>query len=248
MLGRFNDFLKKVVLRISEARDLGDSDRYAFYEHTKDIIAAPPDVLRVDEKHLREYRCSTWWASSSRRTTKRVAIYLPPDDRRHYVAWSDLNRTDFDADYFNSIYKWFADGGSGHAAAYLRTLDLAGFDPKAPPPQTDAFWEMVVSGRAPEDAPMADALDRLGNPDAVTLKQIEASADADLALWLRDRRNCRAMPHRLEECGYVAARNSNAKDGLWKIQGARQAVYAKQALSPQERAAAAAALVRWCSA
>ena len=248
MLGRFNDFLKKVVLRISEARDLGDSDRYAFYEHTKDIIAAPPDVLRVDEKHLREYTVFNVVGVVLTTNHKTGGIYLPPDDRRHYVAWSDLNRTDFDADYFNSIYKWFADGGSGRAAAYLRTLDLAGFDPKAPPPQTDAFWEMVVSGRAPEDAPMADALDRLGNPDAVTLKQIEANADADLALWLRDRRNSRAMPHRLEECGYVAARNSNAKDGLWKIQGARQAVYARHALSAQERAVAAAALVRWCSA
>jgi len=55
MLGRFNGFVKSVILRISEARDLGDTDRYGFYEHTKTLTAAPPDVLRVDEKHLREY-------------------------------------------------------------------------------------------------------------------------------------------------------------------------------------------------
>ena len=41
MMGRFNGFLKSVILRVSEARDLGDSDRYAFYEHMKPIIAAP---------------------------------------------------------------------------------------------------------------------------------------------------------------------------------------------------------------
>jgi hypothetical protein len=55
MLGRFNWFLKSVILRVSEARDLGEVNRYAFYEHMKAIIAAPPDVLPVDEKHLREY-------------------------------------------------------------------------------------------------------------------------------------------------------------------------------------------------
>lgn len=32
MLGRFNGFLKSVILRVSEARDLGDVDRYAFYD------------------------------------------------------------------------------------------------------------------------------------------------------------------------------------------------------------------------
>src|ERR1700730_7177230 len=55
LLGRFNTFLKSVVLRISEARDLGDVDRFAFYDRMKTCTAAPPDVLRVDEKHLREY-------------------------------------------------------------------------------------------------------------------------------------------------------------------------------------------------
>src|SRR6516165_691150 len=55
VLGRFNGFLKSVVLRVSEARDLGDSDRFKFYDHMKAYTAAPPDVLRVDEKNLREH-------------------------------------------------------------------------------------------------------------------------------------------------------------------------------------------------
>ena len=55
MLGRFNGFLKSVILRVSEARDLGDVNRFQFYDHMKSYTAAPPDVLRVDEKNLREY-------------------------------------------------------------------------------------------------------------------------------------------------------------------------------------------------
>jgi len=54
MLGRFNGFVCSVILRVSEARDLGDVNRFAFYEHMKPYLAAPPDVLRCDEKNLRE--------------------------------------------------------------------------------------------------------------------------------------------------------------------------------------------------
>jgi hypothetical protein len=40
MLGRFNGFLKSVILRISEARDLGEFDRFKFYDHMKTYTAA----------------------------------------------------------------------------------------------------------------------------------------------------------------------------------------------------------------
>jgi hypothetical protein len=55
LLGRFNGFLKSVVLRVSEARDLGDVNRYQFHDHMKSYTAAPPDVLRIDEKFTREH-------------------------------------------------------------------------------------------------------------------------------------------------------------------------------------------------
>ena len=45
LTGRFNPFLKSVILRVSEARDLGDVDRYAFYETTKTMWAARRDML-----------------------------------------------------------------------------------------------------------------------------------------------------------------------------------------------------------
>ena len=63
-------------------------------------------------------------------------LYLPSDDRRHYVAWSDSSREQFPADYWQQMYVWYAAGGDAHVAAYLRHKDLRGFDPKAPPPKT----------------------------------------------------------------------------------------------------------------
>jgi Family of unknown function (DUF5906) len=77
VLGRFNGYLKSVILRINEARDLGEYDRYKFYDHLKALTAAPPDVLPIDEKNLREY---TRIASvlSTQPTIKRTAFICPP--------------------------------------------------------------------------------------------------------------------------------------------------------------------------
>ena len=107
---------------------------------------------------------------------KTDGIYLPADDRRHYVAWSALTREDFTADYWQELYRWYAGGGHGHVAAYLAALDLTEFDPKAPPPKTPAFWDIVDANRAPEDAELADVLETLKkrNPAtaAVTLSSL----------------------------------------------------------------------------
>ena len=78
VLGRFNGFLKSVILRVNEARDLGDVDRYQFYDHMKAYTAAPPDVLRVDEKNLREHSILTASASSSPPTTRPTASICRP--------------------------------------------------------------------------------------------------------------------------------------------------------------------------
>jgi hypothetical protein len=242
MLGRFNPFVKSVILRVSEARDLGDTDRFGFYEHTKAYTAAPPDVLRVDEKHMREHAVLNVCGVIIT-TNNKDSLHLPGDDRRHFVAWSARKKEDFPPDYWTVMYRWFANGGIEIVAHYLATLDISGFDPKAPPPKTPAFWEIVDSSRSPEDAEMADALDRLGSPAAITLGSIVTRAAPDFADYLRDRRNRRKIPHRLDECGYVPVRNAS-KDGLWVIAGKRQAIYAKRELPLRDQLAAAERLTK----
>jgi hypothetical protein len=244
MLARFNGFLKSVILRVSEARDLGDVNRYAFYDHMKVYTASPPDVLRVDEKHLREYNILNCVGVIITTNHKTDGIYLPDDDRRHYVAWSDLTKNDFTPDYWNSLYGWYNNGGDGHVAAFLAKRDLSAFDAKAPPARTNAFLEIVDAGRAPEDAEFADVLDRLGWPDAVTLHRLQVSTDdANFREWLNERKNRRAIPHRLAEVGYVPIRNRDAKSGLWQIGGKRQAVYTRSDLTERDRITAARELI-----
>jgi hypothetical protein len=92
LLGRFNGYLKSVILRVSEARDLGDVNRFQFYDHLKSYTASPPDVLRIDEKHLREYSILNCTGLIITTNHKADGIYLPADDRRHFVAWSDCTK------------------------------------------------------------------------------------------------------------------------------------------------------------
>jgi hypothetical protein len=239
MLGRFNSFIKSVILRVSEARDLGEIDRFKFYDHSKVFTAAPPDVLRVDEKNLREhyvFNCLGFIITTNHKTD---GIYLPADDRRHYVAWSNLSKDDFDAGYWSTLWHWYVAEGFGHVAAYLGELDLSGFDVKAPPPKTPAFWNIVNASQAPEDAELADVLDALGNSNAITRTQLITKASGGIAEWLMERKNWRTLPHRLERRGYVAVRNPDRDDGLWIVEGVRQVIYAKTTLSLAEQLRAA---------
>jgi hypothetical protein len=241
VLGRFNGFLKSVVLRVSEARDLGEFDRFQFYDHMKTYIAAPPDMLRIDEKNLREYPIVNCCGVLITTNHKIDGIYLPADDRRHYVAWSDLKKEDqkFQDGYWNQIWGFYEDGGARHVAAYLLQHDISKFDPKAPPPKTAAFWTIADASRAPEESELTDLLEAVGRPDAITLNKLQNSAQGDFAYWLRDRKNRRVIPHRLEKCGYTPVRNPIAQDGLWKVQNKRQAVYVKMELSVPNQIAAA---------
>jgi len=245
LMGRFNGFIKSVILRVSEARDLGEVDRYGLYEHLKIYTAAPPNVLRCDEKNKREYGVMNVCGVIITTNHKSGGIYLPADDRRHFVAWSECTKENFKKVYWEDLWSWYEKGGHGHVAAYLKSRDLDKFDPKAPPEKTTEFWEIVDAARAPEDAEMADALDDLGNPVAVTIGMIlEKGANEDFCNWLSDRRNRRKIPHRFETAGYVRVLNNDAKDGLWVKSGKRNVIYAKKELTKRDRIVAAKNLMR----
>ena len=195
-LGRFNGFLKSVILRVNEARDLGEFDRYAFYDHMKAFIAAPPDVIRVDEKHIREY----YGLQPHRRRD-----HHQPQDRRHLPASRrpaafrgvvQLEQGGFRRSITGAIsIGWYGNGGNEAVAEFLASRDLSDFDAKAPPPKTGAFFEIANANRAPEDAELADVLDDLGQPDVVTLDRVASQASVlqpSFAEWLRDPRPTRA--------------------------------------------------------
>ena len=96
-----------------------------------------------------------------------------------------------------------------------------------------------------EDAELADVIDALGNPDALTLGQLidhTAEIGAAAADWLMERKNRRAIPHRMERCDYVPVRNPDRaanSSGLWIVGKQRQMIYALASLDPDVQIAAA---------
>src|SRR5262249_31028700 len=58
LVSKNNGFLKSLIARLSEARDVSDQgtvNRYQLNDHVKEMLAAPPNTLRVNEKYINEY-------------------------------------------------------------------------------------------------------------------------------------------------------------------------------------------------
>ena len=206
----FSPFVKAVVLRVNEGHDLGDSERinrYALYERTKIYAASPPEVLRCNEKFLLPYYVPNVLGLIITTNHKSDGIYLPSDDRRHYVAWSHRTKEEFEPEYFDRLWDWLRDeGGGADVAAYLAQRDLKAFNPHAPPRRTAAFFDIINAGQAPEDAELDDGLDELGRPGVCSLQTIAMTKIGATMEWLFDRR-ARRRPCRI---GWRAAAMSSA--------------------------------------
>jgi hypothetical protein len=48
-----------------------------------------------------------------------------------------------------------------------------------------------------------------------------------------ERKNFRALKHRLGRCKYVSVQNPDREDGRWWVAGVRETIYARNSLSPQ---------------
>jgi hypothetical protein len=243
MMEGYNDYMKSVVLRISEVRDLGEINRFAFYDHMKTILATPPDVMRVNAKYIPQHYVLNVAGIIYTTNYKTNGIYLPADDRRTYVAWSDLTEADFQAGFFTAFWDWYEhQDGYQHVAAFLAERDLLKFNPKATPKKTAAFWAIVDANVPQEQSELADVLDAMsidvyGRKNAInatTLIIVAGHAEGPFQEWLLERKNRRAIPHRFEKGGFVPVR-SDADDGLWVISKRRQVIYARATLSLAEQ-------------
>jgi hypothetical protein len=190
-------------------------------------------VLEVNEKYIKQYFVPNVANVILTTNYRNDAVYLPADDRRHYVAWSNIPENGLSIEKRNALWHYYKRGGFADITAYLQQYDLSKFDPYAAPRKTDAFWSIVDTHRPKESAALADLLEQIGNPDAITteqLKDVAGRLNARLSMWLDDPKNGRATSYRLEDCGYTPERNSKSKSGLWKIHGQNRTVYVKKDL------------------
>jgi hypothetical protein len=243
LVSTHNDFLCAIIIRINEARDIGDTnrgriDRYSLHDHMKALMTSPPETHRINRKYIPQYIGLSVMGFIVT-TNHPDALFLPNDDRRHLIAASESKRADFPPDFFKKFYHWYDnEGGIGHVVAYLQQYDLSKFDPKLAPLKTAGFWNMVHVDLGPDHSELTEAIDALGTPDALIVAQLVEKAPS--AEWLTDRRMSRVIPHRLRRCGYVRVANPDAiASGLWCINGKQVAIYARKDLPPAKRIEAA---------
>jgi hypothetical protein len=244
LTNRFNSFLRSVLLVVSEARDLGEVNRPNFYEHTKGMITSPPKMILIDEKHVNPYLIPNLTGMIITTNHKTAGIYLPRDDRRHFVAWSESIQDHFHPNYWIGLWEFYLGGGMDHVATYLQEHNVSRFNPGLAPPKTAAFYEICLAGGYAETSEIEDAIALLANRDALTVEDIAAVAKDDFPTWIRDRKNRKLLPRWMESAGYVTLNNESTSDGRWTIGGRKNTVYVRSDLTPEERFAAVQRLVR----
>jgi hypothetical protein len=234
---KFNPHLEAIFCRISEANDLGESDRFAFYERRKSWMVSPPRVIMVADKNVRIHPVVNVVKSVTFSNSK-AGLYLPAEDRRNDVMWSECAPDDFPPDYFTNLYKWYGEGGYSHVKAFLDAVDLTDFDPGARPPQTAAFKEIVGYNQSSEATNLGNLLDWMNmpfddRPTAVTIPMLvkaalspDADGHFDEALdLLQDKKARKKLIHEFGRAGYVAVENPGQKDGRWKVAGKNVVIY-----------------------
>jgi len=241
LMDRFNSHRKSVVLRVNEVYDLGEGlNRVKFYNMAKTLIAAPPETLQIEQKGIDVYSVPNVVGVIMTSNHKLDGLYLPADDRRHYVAWAKVTASNFDPEHFNKLYGWFKGGGLGHVVAFLRERDLSRFDAKAPPVQTRAFRSIAAVSRGSEGDDIVDVIEAMGKPDVFSWGDFMNKATG--ALHDLAKNNQRALRDKLEQEGYETVENPASSDGRWKVGEGKASLWGRRDMTPRDQLAAAG---RW---
>jgi hypothetical protein len=252
IFGDFTPWAKCLLLRINEAHDVGDRNgptRTQFYERMKTIVAAPPDSLTYNTKNVKSYPIKNCCGTVITTNHETGAMHLPADDRRYFVVWSEAQKEQVGESAWTAWWTWFEEyEGRQHVAALLKTYDVSRFNPKAPPPKTEAWRIMVNASVNDGDLELADALDAMGSPKVVTIDTLRASITLGkhkgLVDDLDDRKQRGRWPGRFASAGYTPCHNRLSKDGCFVVGNTRSKVYVQRDLTDAERQAAAAEFVK----
>lgn len=226
----YNPWAASRVIQISESRDLGEGhagiSRFDMYERCKDYTAAPPTTLLCNDKYVKQHQVLNVCRVVLTTNHAVDGLYLHPEDRRHYCAWSDAEKMDEDTAL--ALYEWYGAGGLDFVANHLATLNLdaRGWNRSARPAQTAWWHQLVEGGLSAEDERFNDALDKLGRPEWVTLAMIAGAAGLELAGWIASHGNKRKVEREMDRAGYRRFPNpAEPKKGRWYVEGRRVVVY-----------------------
>jgi Bifunctional DNA primase/polymerase, N-terminal len=264
---KYNMWAEAVITLLDEAKDdLGDRTNVGFYNRLKPLLGGTAkNVIMVRNLYIAAHPIIDVAFIIITTNHKIRGMFIPEDDRRIDVMWSNRVRSDWEChkptlaengevlvtadanlvrEYFKPLYDWYENGGFEAVSYYLHTLDVTDYEPKAPPPKTAAWYEIVESSIDPATNELVTVLEKMGNPAGVTLTEVGiAAAAAGVALpWVgASARN--TVQATMEEAGYVKQRNPSGGTGRWSVgpKDARKevAIYVQAKLDPKARLAAA---------
>lgn len=245
----FNEYATATLVRISEAANLHDMNKFAFNEQCKVLIAGNPDHVGINPKYGQKF--SVRMHCGVIITTNHLAsgIYIPADDRRYDVIES-ARLTDMGLDdaierrqYFADLWDWFNAGGANHVAAFLHERDISRFSASNGQRKTEAHNSVVQIGRE-RHAWLYDILEDLDHPEFISFPSVREHAKANgedisnLGTFSGRAKNA------LDDAGYIKYRNPKTSDGRWYKTGHKKGfvIYAKvgtpQGLDPRDQAMA----------
>lgn len=199
ILGKYNDFVKSVVLIINEVRPFRDGHKTsAFYDLMKPVLACPPHMLAMERKYANVvYVPNVMHVFLT--TNHALSIYIPEDDRRYYVM--DTHVEPMPLEEYYALVWWYDSGGAENVARWLAARDLSAFSPAAPPPMTQAKQMIIDTSTELRASPTDEVLDQFleahGYPDVFFPKDlIDFSFDDSIA---KDN----SLPHRAKAVGYA---------------------------------------------
>jgi hypothetical protein len=210
LFGQFRPFLQTLMLVVNEAKPAQDDfSAISLYNTWKPWMAAPPETLPVNDKHvkirhivnlLRVFITTNNW----------LDLYIPPDDRRMFIMHSYLMKgwhTETKGeDYFRNLWGWLNAGGFGHAAAWLHERDLSNFDPKAEVEKTSG-WLAVSQTWGEYDDGIGFALDALGRPPVLLGTELIDPQFDNHEDVMHMMKSPRKIGHRMQREGYVLVKS-----------------------------------------
>ena len=162
LTGAYNaDWAQSQFVVVEELHGEQKSDR-SFMAKLKKIITS--DVFRIKQKYIPEYKVRNH-VNFMLTTNDADALAFEGGDRRFFVAHFEP-RVDYyrDSGYWNRFLVWLRSDGPAALYHYLLDVDMEGFDPGAPAPET-AYKEVMEE--AASSGPEAWVKELWEHPDSV---------------------------------------------------------------------------------
>ena len=246
LFSAYKPWLQTLMLVVDEVRPSKDEfHASSMYNILKPMIVAPPDTLPLNDKYaklryvinvLRVFITTNDW----------MAMYIPPEDRRLFIMHSTAEQRWHEREgkpqYFEHLFRWFAEGGVNNVAQWLQERDLSSFNPKAQVARTRGWEAVANTWGEPEDG-VNSALEQLGHPEVlfgVELVPPQFDARDEIVGMLKSPRK---IGHRMQRAGYLALKPPSGDRWQFRSEGKvfrSRLVFVKQGLMHDEARALAA--------